>query len=304
MNLLKTIWMCAALLPLLAGCSINEDVDSCPYNALLSFRYDGDVSYDIFDEKIDEVVFYVFGSDGHLVLKRIIPKTELDILQGANLKLGRGDYHIVCWGNVSEQSRFVSDSLHGEARLHPAAVAMRSGGTTSGDRVQTNDDLYFSSYDLHLPKHDIVAGELPFTNAHVNLKIYSKGAGFPTSLPTFEVRNLPAAYDFEMKPVGESISYVPAVHYDREKEAAVAELRTLRFPDDNDVEIDVRAPGDPSQIIYTVKLKEFMAQNDIHTDGVEEVTIEVLVEFNDLNIWITVPDWESEIIGPNGPGYN
>lgn len=296
MNLLKTLLIGAVAL--LAGCNIKEDVSDCPYNAILTFRYDGDVSYDIFAEKIDRVALYVFSDDGALVSRMDFSQEQLRDYQGTTLKLNPGRYRIVCWGNAFDNTQIAPEDPHDEARVqHPDLF--------SGADIATNDHLYYAACDLHLPKNDIISREIAFVSAHINLEIYTRGTGGSAGrLPIYAVNGLCPQYDFDMRTLGAPASYYPAVSFDTAKNAAAAKLQVFRFSDDNPVTIDIRDPQNPAETIYTVNLKEFMDQNDIHVDGIQEATVELLVEFGDVSVEIVVPDWGEEPVAPGGPGYN
>lgn len=296
MNLLKTLLIGAVVL--FAGCGIAEDVDDCPYNAILTFRYDGDVSYDIFAEKIDRVALYVFSDDGALVSRMDFSQAQLRDYQGTTLKLNPGHYRIVCWGNAFDNTQIAPEAPRDAARVqHPDLF--------SGADIATNDHLYYAACDLHLPKNDIISREIAFVSAHINLEIYTRGTGGSAGrLPIYAVNGLCPQYDFDMRTLGAPASYYPAVSFDTAKNAAAAKLQVFRFSDDNPVTIDIRDPQNPAETIYTVNLKEFMAQHDIHVDGVQEATVELLVEFGDLSVDIVIPDWGAEPVGPVGPGYN
>lgn len=295
MKLLKTWLILSGLL--LAGCMKN-DMGDCPYNVMLSFRYNGDGPIDRFAEVVDAVTLYVFDSDSKFVCAKTLTESELRAYQGINLKLDPGKYRFVCWGNTFSNTAFVGEEQLQSARLyHPNLFA--------GREVQTNDPLYFGSEELVLPKDDIIAGEVLFASAHINMEIYTKGVeGMPAKLPPVEVQNLLAQYDFTMTTCGSPMTYYPSVAFDAEKNASVSKLQVMRFADDNPITIDIKDPLDKDNSIARLDLKEFMADNNIHVDGIHEVTIQILVEFGPLDVHITIPDWESEDITPEAPGYN
>lgn len=294
MKLLKTLLILSVLL--LTGCMKN-DIDDCPYNVMLSFRYYGDESFDQFSKMIDGVTLYVFSNDGKLAAIENISRQSLLENPGINLKLKPGMYHFKCWGNA-----FSKTKITGEDYL--STIVLQHPNLISGLPISTNDQLYFGSLDLKLPKDDILAGEVIFSSAHIHLEVYTKGAGNSTQLPSIEVHNLNCQYDFSMNSTGLQTTYYPDVSYDSEKAAAVAKLEVMRFSDDNPILIEVKDPLNGGNSIAIVSLKEFMAQNNIHVNGIHDVTVKILVEFNDLGIHITIPRWESEGIGPVGPGYN
>lgn len=295
MKLLKALLFLSILT--LTGCMKN-DIDNCPYNVMLSFRYYGDESFDQFSKMIDGVTLYVFSNDGSLVTTENISRQSLLNNPGINLKLQPGNYHFTCWGNAFNETKFTGED-------HLSTILLQHPNLISGMPIPTNDQLYFGSLDLELPKDDILAEEVVFSSAHIHLEIYTKGTGTSTQLPTIEIQNLDPQYDCIMNPTSCSkVTYCPRVSYDSEKNATAAKLQVLRFSDDNPIKIEIKDPLNGENSIASVNLKDFMAANNIHVNGIHEATVKILVEFNDLGINIIIPKWESEDIGPVGPGYN
>lgn len=294
MKLLKTLLFLSILL--LTGCMKN-DMDKCPYNLMLTFRYYGDESFDQFSKMIDGVTLYVFNNDGRLIDIENLSRQSLETQQGINLKLEPGKYRFVCWGNAFSETTFTGeDNLTTFSLQHP--------NLNCGLPIPTNDELYHGTLNVDLPKHDILAEEIIFSSAHIHLEIYTKGTGTSTQLPFFEVQNLYPQYDHTMCTTGSCVTYHPVAGYDSEKKAAFAKLQVLRFDDDNPINIEIKDPRGSGNNIATINLKDFMAKNDIHVTGIHEVTVKVLAEFSDLDVNITIPKWETEDIGPEGPGYN
>ena len=294
MKLLKTLLFLSILL--LTGC-LKNDMDNCPYNLMLAFRYYGNESVDQFSKMINGVTLYVFNDNGRLVDIKNLSRSSLEAQQGINLKLEPGKYRFVCWGNA-----FAETTFSGESTL--STLLLQHPNQASGLAIPTNDELYYGDLNIDLPKHDIIAEDIVFSSAHIHLEIYTKGSGTSTRLPSMEIQNLHPQYDHTMTTTGSQVTYYPKVKYDPEKKAAFAKLQVLRFADDNPVKIEIKDPDNSGNSIANVNLKEFMVKNNIHVNGIHEATIKVLVEFNDMDISITIPDWKQEDIKPEGPGYN
>lgn len=45
-------------------------------------------------------------------------------------------------------------------------------------------------------------------------------------------------------------------------------------------------------------LREYMEKNAISVDGLHEAAVEMLIEFTDLGVSITIPDWSSGTTDP------
>lgn len=299
-RLSKTLYLLTAL-ALLAGC-INEDMSDCPppYNTELTFSYSGDQEEpEMFSRMIGRVTLHVFDrTGGQHVLEKTIGKTDLDEFQGTQLYLPSGDYRIVCWGNAFDATELLPGSLSA-GRVHAPAYA-------SGDKIATNDHLYYGDYDITVPAagngSGNVTGDIPFRGAHIDMRIYVKGFGRasdPATWPVLEVGNLMPQYDIQMnaaQPFG--TTYYPAVEWDDENKVQAARFQVLRFADDNPVSVTVREPAPDNTAKATVDLKEYMTANAISVDGKHEAAVSLLIEFTDLGVTITVPDWDSSVIEP------
>lgn len=299
-KLSKTLCILISL-ALPAGC-INEDMSDCPspYNTELTFSYSGDRQDPVmFSRTIDGVTLVVFDrADGQHILDKAIVKADLNRFQGTELDLPAGDYRIVCWGNAFDDMELLSDNLS-EGRVHAPAYG-------SGGKIATNDHLYYGEYDITVPTaadaSGKVTGDIPFRSAHIDMRIYIKGLdglSDPAAWPELEIGNLMPQYDLRMnaiQPFG--TTYHPVLAQDDEKKALAACFQVLRFADDNPVTVTVREAAPGNAVRAAVNLREYMEKNDISVDNLHEAAVEMLIEFTDLGVSITIPDWNSSITDP------
>lgn len=299
-KLSKTLCILTSL-ALPAGC-INEDMSDCPppYNTELTFSYSGDRQEPaMFSRMIDGVTLVVFdrAGGGHILNQEVV-KTDLNRFQGTRLYLPAGDYRIVCWGNAFDDTELLSGSLS-EGRVHAPAYG-------TGGRIATNDHLYYGEYDITVPAAanapEKVTGDIPFRGAHIDMRIYIKGLGGlsdPTAWPELEIGNLMPQYDLRMNPVQPfGTTYHPVLARDDEKKALAACFQVLRFADDNPVTVTVREPAPGNAVRAAVDLREYMEKNDISVDDLHEAAVEMLIEFTDLGVTITIPDWSASNTDP------
>ena len=125
----------------LTGC-IRENIDDCETPVDLEFQYFGNGIVDIFPDRIDSVLMYVYElPSGKLRQTKEIFKEELAARQGADLRLNPGDYRIVCWGNAGEGS-----SIDTEGKV------ITSSEYAGGDVPSGIEELYFGTVDLNVPQ--------------------------------------------------------------------------------------------------------------------------------------------------------
>lgn len=283
------------------GC-IKEDMSDCPplTNTELTFSYAGDQQDPaMFSRMIDRVTLFVFDkTGGQQILNKTIEKAELNAFQGTQLYLPAGDYRIVTWGNAFDDTEIIANSIF-TGRIHAPAYA-------AGDRITTNDHLYYGDYDITVPAAEDmpgkVTGDIPFRGAHIDMKVYVKSFGQasdPATWPVVEIGGLMPQYDIQMntaQPFG--TTYLPTVAWDGGNKVMAAEFQVLRFADDNPVTVTVREPAPDNTVKATVNLKEYMADNGITVDGKHEAAVSLLIEFTDLGVSVTIPDWSSSETNP------
>ena len=289
----KTLFAAAAFF-LSAGC-INEDMSDCPppFNTELTFSYSGD-SQDpaMFSRAIDGVTLFVFDrTGGQQILQKTIAKADLNRFQGTQLYLPAGDYRIVCWGNAFGDTEILSSSLS-QGRIHAPAYGAQT-------KIPTNDHLYHGDYNITVPAADKmpdkVTGDIPFRGAHIDMEIYVKNFGQsadPATWPVLEIGNLMPQYDMQMNAVQPfGTTYHPTVAWNAQRKVITSVFQVLRFDDDNPVTVTVREPD--NTVKATIDLRQYMADNGISVDDKHEAAVRMLIEFTDLGISITIPDWSA-----------
>lgn len=302
MKILSIPFLAATALLLFAGC-INDDLSDCPpphSEMRLTFSYLGDTQDPaMFSRKIDGVNLYVFDrTGGELVMQKTVAKADLDRFQGTELVLPDGDYRIVCWGNAFSDTEILCSSLAGGCVHAPAYGA--------GQRIPTNDHLYHGDYDIRVPATYAASGnatgDIPFRSAHIDMEIYIKGFGHSTDTqtwPAIELGGLMPQYDMRM---GSSqpftTAYHPAVTWNADREVLASVFQVLRFADDNAVTVTVRGPAPDNEVKASISLSDYMIDNDISVDGIHEAVVRMLIEFTDLGVTISVPDWSAGDIEP------
>lgn len=300
----KILKLYLLLLPLLFGGCIKEYLEKCPVtadNVRLGFVYTGDGADDIFLDVMNGVSVYVYDPEGRKVSEKTLDRQALERERGVSLTLEEGEYRVVCWGNVSDNSQVAGAEDYATAVVHHPLYA-------SGGRIPTNDHLYYAAYEtLAVPAGGGTAAEtLEFRSAHIDLEIYVKGENVGRqSIPVVEVTNLYPEYDFSMNPTMQRLAsgyntatYYPVCSYDDGKGCASAILSVMRFASDDPVEIVLRedVEGEP---IHVLAVEDFISSSGIRVEDLQECRLPVQITFNrDLSVDITIPEWETPDVKP------
>jgi len=269
---------------LMSGC-IKEDMEEC--GAYLYFSYLGDFNKEIFPQKIGRVNLYVYDQNENLVETIILDKSDLDKSQGTMLNLPGGDYHVVCWGNTYGRTQ-----INDNSSLNTGIIAAPAYFTK--DIIVSNDSLYIGSKDIRLSGNKITSDTVYFSSSHIKMLVRLIGLD-DTSPIEIKVGNLSPTVDFRKNFSTDKETYYPVSIYNENTKDYDARFNVLRFNDDNDVYINL-IDKETDEIIYTLNLKDFMLDNHITVNGINEAFIGVSFRFNGLSV--TVKPWDEEEIIP------
>lgn len=290
---------------------IDDDSDKCPIdienNFILKFRYVSDKPEELFIKKIKKVDVFVFKESGQYVTTQSADLTALTSFAGISLNLDPGNYRIVCWGNATGKT-FISpmsaNSLMKDAYI--SHVSLRDGtAAINGDTLYyALDNLTFPSSLKATTSETVIERVLNFHNAYIKMHIYVKGFTDKDSqgnllAPIIEMTGVTGSYNFDMQSFGNTVRYLNTSAYENILGERIAKVtfHTLRFKDDNPIEIKIKKSSDGSTLT-TISLKDFMKENNITVEGIEEAIVPILVEYKDASIKISVPEWEQTPIDP------
>lgn len=302
--------LAASLLILMSSC-IYEDQSDCPplLSVDLTFSYHGD-THDpaMFSRMIESVDLYAFSlEDGSLSYSRTFDKAYLDERQGASLPLPGGRYRIYTWGNVGGNSAIIG--ADGAGTWGIASPALFSGEVP----ITTNDHLYQGGIEIDVPSLESLPDEsvtklsydIRQCGAHINFEVYVKGVGdkdIPSSYPALRIGKLMPEYGVDMRRMrGFESDYYPVVSWDTSHNCTRAVFQTLRFEDDNDIVLSVLESASSPVEKANVVLRDFLSDNMIPVSGLNEVTIYIMIEFTDLGVSISIPEWTKKDITPDLP---
>lgn len=287
------------------GCSLRDNYDRCPPKGKgIKFRYLGDGTNDIFQEKIDKVNFYVFDQDGNYVASYELGRKELRDFQGIYLNLEPGNYNYIAWANTSKNTQ-LSNIDNGQNISDLYLIH-----TLVDEPRNSIDSLYYANSVRIVTKGDVVPrgvdGEsdiIDFRRAHTNIEVFVKGySGLELDNSLASVVNLSgflSQYSFEMEPQGNEVVYNNTGSVVSKGGTRVSESSFFipKIYDDAEyIKLDVFAGGDEN--LHTeIDLMRFVKENNIDLNK-EELVISILIEYKDLDVIVSVPKWEIEEVEP------
>lgn len=290
-----------------AGC-IKDDISECPpkENVIIRFRYERGTGQDLFGQHITNTGVTVFTATGNFVTECLLEQSDLTTFQGVRLLLEPGDYRLVCWGNLYEQSIMdIRATLDHSAILH----TYREMGNS-----QTDDPLYYapliadisdpdaSAFLFTVPEKGVVDKTIDFTAAHKTLRIFVKGymeqGAEPVHCPQIEVTDLASAYDFRMQTYTDfPIHFTQRATTTSDPEIAVSVFHTALFENDNPIFINIKQALYGSTV-WSVNLRQFLVDNKIVLTPGDHDQIDILVEFRKIGVTVTIPNWQETPVIP------
>ena len=285
---------------LLASC-IKENYEDCE-RCTLTFSYTGDVTSDIFPEHITRVNLYVFDNEGRLVQTKLLEQNELKAFQGTKLNLEPGDYRVVGVGNSYNKTEVTNLSSSDMSQIqfhHPKA--------DEGGVVEGNDSLYLGQKMFTIPSNYWYEDDVPFRSSHLKVSYTVKDYVNPVAAEsatradgflTLKVKNLLPQTDFTNKANGNKMTYDPVLSLTPEKGEHNAYFNIMRHAKDSDVEFELidKATG---EVVHTLALADFLNKFPQIDVTKQEVLIPIVVEFKNIGVTVTIPDWMIHDVTPD-----
>lgn len=282
------------LLPLCHACT-EAELGGCK-NAAVTLEYTADGTSDAFREHIANVAYYVYDANGKLVASGRLESADLSAFRGFKLKLEKGSYEVVCWGNLEH---------HCEARMHQQKETARivNLAHVADADPQTGDPLYFGKEALEIKDSNTnTTVTIKFHAAHITLWMYTKGvvdvdANGNICSPVFHVGGFDSEYDFSGKSGGIPVSFRPESAYKEEKQVCMARCIVPRFSENTPAVLKV-FKGSDHKLLEVVELSRFISDNQIEVEDKEQVTIPILFDFMGLDVVIRMPTWDEIEVSP------
>jgi hypothetical protein len=113
------------------------------------------------------------------------------------------------------------------------------------------------------------------------------------------VKNLLPQTDFENRAHGEKVTYNPVLNLNMENGDHEGYFNIMRHAKDADAEFELvdKASG---EVVHTLTLADFLAEFTQVDVTLQEVLIPIVVEFKNIGVTVTIPDW---MINDVKPGY-
>lgn len=282
------------LLLLCHGCT-EAEIGGCK-NTAITFEYTGDGTTDVFRKHIANVAYYVYDATGKQVTAGRLESTGLSSFPGVKLKLEKGTYDIVCWGNLEHYCQADLDELKETARIVNREHAADAD-------PKTGDPLYFGQTTLEVTNsNENTTTTVKFHCVHITLWMYTKGivdvdANGKSWSPVFHVGGFDSEYNFSGISGGIPMSFCPESVYKEEKQICMATCEVPRFSKNTPAVLKVFR-GSNHQLLEVIELSRFITDNQIEIEEQEEINIPIMFDFMGLEVIIRMPSWDEIDVSP------
>lgn len=293
----------------MTGCVRDSDKD-CPTidhnNLELKFIYINNLDKDVFAEHINRVHVFIYDADYKLYQKQLVDKESLFNDASLKLYLPEGKYYIVCWGNALDKTSFINTELFEDLK----DAYLTNNSVNANGFAPNGDPLYFAPkqsaepIEVVVPEVGVIIKEVPFKSAHAQVKIYVKGfedkdlTGEKLE-PMLELSNVSDKYNFKLETSNTFIGYKDIAKYGlaSDENTAFIQFNTPLFEEDTLLELNLRKSS-TAEVLTTIRLSEFILNNQIDLLGVDQVVVPIMIEFKGAEVTIDLPSWENIPVDP------
>ena len=308
MNVPLRLLCLTALTSVMAG-GVREDTSGCPPtepNVKIGFTLFGE---GVFADEITLVTAVLFDGQGTYIPPVItLGKTALERYAGVELALDPGEYRMVFWANMDDNTEIrVIDGT--------PVITYKDFGGAAQQVLGNGDPLWYAPavaaaragenaqplryYEFTVPADGNYTGEVAFTKAHNAVNILIEGLPpDDASMPTVEITNLASAVTFYgMQPLDDPLPTVTsavqtvAIQIDNVP-YALAAFDTFPLGDMAGMYIVVKNAAGIE--IFRIPLTDAIAQSGADPTAHE---INLRLTFGGLNVTVGIWDWDGGDFG-------
>lgn len=304
-------WMiCSILAAMLSGCSFGDEPSVCPYSVRMEYWYAGSSTENTLPTYVDNLRQYLFDAKGNLLATITL---KGDSIAGWNGNLPDGDYTLVLWGNLSDESNAnetIQIQNENDMNMNEMTLSAQQTGIPPGYRGNTSR-LYYGTTAFTLQNGATRRRRVYLSHAHAVLSVTVRWmTGEPPADGIFRMRlkGIPAVYGFTggyeaTIPSGDGQYIIPritggityhetraALSYDGE---VIGEFVTFRYTASTHQLWSLWKDGE--QIVKDLDLNLFFNKQSVNMDTNMEQEFDLLVSVYDDKIIVTqatASDWD------------
>lgn len=302
--------ICSILAAMLSGCSFGDEPSVCPYNVRMEYWYAGSSTENTLPTYVDNLRQYLFDAKGNLLATITL---KGDSVAGWNGNLPDGDYTLVLWGNLSDESNAnetIQIQNENDMNMNEMTLSAQQTGIPPGYRGNTSR-LYYGTTAFTLQNGATRRRRVYLSHAHAVLSVTVRWmTGEPPADGIFRMRlkGIPAVYGFTggyeaTIPSGDGQYIIPritggityhetraALSYDGE---VIGEFVTFRYTASTHQLWSLWKDGE--QIVKDLDLNLFFNKQSVNMDTNMEQEFDLLVSVYDDKIIVTqatASDWD------------
>lgn len=265
---------------------INDDTTSCEESTVhLDFKYFADGDVDVISSYIHKISLFIYNEDTGVLVDR----KELKITNKSDASvwlshLPVGNYTLVAWGNINEFTKIQNSKEYSKGSVQVEE------NVSDPSRLTNSDKLYYSQSKIRVESDKPVTQDLIMTSAHIKFDVFVKGI---SATPILTLNNFVSGYTMDMKKLYDpSKVFSPILNSDKDGYKARFSILRPNGRFTNETLSLITRDG----VVYDVNLNTYLNQyyQDIAHLVKQEIKINILFEFSDLGVNVSVPDWDIE----------
>ncbi|MFR8354407.1 MAG: FimB/Mfa2 family fimbrial subunit [Parabacteroides sp.] len=190
--------ICSILVVMLSGCSFGDEPSVCPYNVRMEYWYAGSSTENTLPTYVDNLRQYLFDAKGNL-----LATTNLkgDSVAGWNGNLPDGDYTLVLWGNLSDESNAnetIQTQNESDMNMNEMILSAQQADVPPGYRGNTSC-LYYGTTAFTLKNGATRSRRVYLSHAHAVLSVtvrWMRGEPPADGIFRMRLKGIPAVYGF------------------------------------------------------------------------------------------------------------
>lgn len=165
-----------SLVLLAGGCSLDYDLQECPYNVRIVFSTGDGRGWTTGDYPIENLRQFVYDADGVLVGEFPGDTCHAGI---GTLALPPGEYTLVAWGNAADEICHLENIRPGESTIeegrlkaHPySRLPSSRAETEGGEECRCTGRLYYGTLKFTAPSYGVAEYAVGMMHAHAQLNL-------------------------------------------------------------------------------------------------------------------------------------
>lgn len=261
----------------------SEDCDDISSdNVKLDIEYTDSSGKDLLKEYVYSAKLFIYNQSGDLVGIQDVNDLESNSKSIGLLVPTEGDFNVVCWANVGENSSLMYIDKQNEAYIEHLSSTLAS------------DPLYYGECSFNFTNGVKQSLKLNLRPIHIKLRLTVKGLESTNKL-SVNLTNSLSSYNFDGVPNQNArITLTQTLNYVEQKKGFVANFNVMKpktINNDMVIKLESSFLSKPLQFNLIDYIREQYPNINI-SDLYKEIMLDMLIQFDGLDVTISIENWD------------